>query len=250
MVMDSYAYSGRFINFPPLSKLLLTVSLLLAQLFVKKPEILLIGAIFSFFLAYYSLKGKFNFLFRLIIINFTIAAIITSVIIAFSGNLDLNNLGLSTLFAISQESSNLAVLFFLRSMLGLYAIVFLASSTPIPQILYSLRALRAPNIVIELSGLILGFSYQILDQLFLMERAASSRIGFNGRKRALNTWGAIFGSLFGRSLEMAERKDAGLNSRLYTGTVPLFRPPKPLTFALAILALLPAVFLIAMELLM
>jgi energy-coupling factor transporter transmembrane protein EcfT len=217
---------------------------LVSQLFIKKPEILILGVLFAFVLSYYSLKGKFNLVFRIIIINFTVAAILTSVIIAFSGNLHSNLLELGD---FSSASTNLAILFFLRSMLGLYAIIFLASSTPIPQLLYALHILRVPNVIIELSSLILGFSYQILDQLFLMERAASSRIGFNGRKRALNTWGAIIGNLFGRSLEMAERKDAGLNSRLYTGTVPIFRAPAPLKLTIALFSLLPAIVLLVLQ---
>jgi len=131
---------------------------------------------------------------------------------------------------ITREGANLALLVFLRALAGFSVLLFFASSTPIPHLFLALRLLRVPVHVAELAVLVYRYSFMMLEQLIQMFIAADCRLGYKDMKTALFTTAKITASLFGRSMDFAERAQNALYCRNFNGSFPAFRQPAPLDY--------------------
>jgi len=117
-----------------------------------------------------------------------------------------------------------------RSWLAVQAAILLTSTTPPESIFWSLRALRAPAILVA----VVGFAYRYLSLLLgearRMLRARSARSARRPGHRPSWVWqgqvaGAMAGSLFVRSLERSERVYLAMLARGYDGRIHLGQAP-------------------------
>ena len=92
-----------------------------------------------------------------------------------------------------------------------------------------MRGLGLPAFLAELVVLIYRYSFMILEQAAQMFTAAECRLGFCTIEQSLRTTGQLAAELFGRSMDFAERAEAALQSRNYTGEFTPYRMPAPLT---------------------
>lgn len=131
------------------------------------------------------------------------------------------------------------------------AIVF-AATTPFPEMLLAMRAIRIPRLIVSLFGLMWRYMFVMVDEAIRLIRARASRSGaLEGAKpggaivwRAKVT-GGMAGNLFVRSLDRGERIYAAMAARGYDGEIRSF-PLPPITTASWLTLLSGLVVLIAL----
>lgn len=104
-----------------------------------------------------------------------------------------------------------------KACLGCTALVLLAATTPFPELLAGLSALRCPRLVVLLLGTTERYLHLLGDEAARLRRAAVAR-GFAPR----HLWqarlvGDLIGALFLRSLARAERVHAAMLARGFAG---------------------------------
>lgn len=145
-----------------------------------------------------------------------------------------------------------------KSWLSVQAALWLAYTTPFPELVDALRALRVPAIIVSIISFMYRYLAVLTDEAGRMSRARQARSAQAPRGRSGGSigWrarvtGAMVGSLFIRSYERSERIYAAMLARGFSGQLhspDLARPDqRSLTwFVLALLAI--AVFVVAANL--
>lgn len=245
--IDSLAYQSPALKWPPLGKLLLCVCLLVGSLSSRTVygPLIVLGAGLVLFL--YSIRLKMPvFMLYLIagILLFNLAGI--AIIAVTQAGAPLYSASLAGItMSVTQSGIDLAVLVSLRSLAGLFVVLFFASSTPIPHIFCALTRMGLPAYIAEVAILVYRYSFMVMEQSVQMTNAAACRLGFSGWGRAMKTTGVLAANLFVRSLEFAERSQNALQSRNFGGEFFVFRKPAPLDtrWVLSAAAALAVVFL-------
>jgi cobalt/nickel transport system permease protein len=143
-----------------------------------------------------------------------------------------------------------------KSWLSVQMAIVLAASTPFPELLLAMRAVRIPRLLVAIIGLMWRYLFVLVDEAMRLLRAREARSGHpaapGARIGGSVAWrarvtGGMAGSLFLRSFERGDRIYAAMASRGYDGEVRAFAIP-PITPAqwsvlaagLALLSLLAA----------
>ncbi len=125
----------------------------------------------------------------------------------------------------------------LKSWLSLQAAIVLASSTPFPELLQAMRAIRIPRLLVGMFGLMWRYLFVLVDEALRLMRARAARSGqgtITGmRSGGSVTWrarvaGGMAGNLFLRAFERSDRIYVAMLSRGYDGEVRTL-PLPPLT---------------------
>ena len=141
-----------------------------------------------------------------------------------------------------------------KSWISVQMAIVLASSTPFPDLLLAMRAVKIPRLLVAILGLMWRYLFVMADEALRLMRARQARsghpatpgahMGGNIAWRARVT-GGMAGNLFLRSFERADRIYAAMASRGYDGEVRAFPLPPftrgqqgVLTLSLGLLALL------------
>lgn len=108
-----------------------------------------------------------------------------------------------------------------KGSLGVAATIVMAATTPVPKILLGLERLRLPRTLIAITAFMIRYGDVVTDEMRRMKVARESR-GYNPRwiwqARAL---AHSSGALFVRSYERGERVYLAMESRGYTGSMPM-----------------------------
>jgi cobalt/nickel transport system permease protein len=108
-----------------------------------------------------------------------------------------------------------------KGTIGVAASIVLASTTTIPQVLDGLERLRVPRVVVAITAFMIRYGDVIGDEVRRMSIARQSRAGSTGRIAQMRVLAATAGALFVRSYERGERVYLAMESRGYTGTMPV-----------------------------
>jgi cobalt/nickel transport system permease protein len=144
----------------------------------------------------------------------------------------------------------------LKSWISVQAAIILAATTPFPDLLVAMRAVRVPRLLVAIFGLMWRYLFVLADEALRLLRARAARSGVTGRPelkpggglawRARVT-GGMGGNLFLRGFERCDRIYMAMLARGYDGevrSVPLPRLSRGnlaiLTGSLVIFALLLA----------
>jgi len=128
----------------------------------------------------------------------------------------------------------------LKSWLSVQAAIVLAASTPFPDLLLAMRAVRIPRLLVAMFGLMWRYLFVLADEGLRLMRARTSRSGHarpaEGRSRAgrpggslawrAHVAGGMAGSLFLRAIERSDRIYVAMLSRGYDGEVRSFAQPR------------------------
>ncbi len=141
-----------------------------------------------------------------------------------------------------------------RSWGSVAAVIVLTGSTPFPQLLVAMRALRLPRLLVSIVGLMWRYLFVLVDEAARLLRARAARSGGRGQRHTggslmwrAHVTGSLVGTLFLRAFNRADRIYAAMVARGYDGevrTLPL--PPlnaaawTTLTLGLALLGMLVA----------
>lgn len=118
----------------------------------------------------------------------------------------------------------------LKSWISVQMAILLASTTPFPEILMAMRALRVPRLLVAIIGLMWRYLFVMVDEAGRLMRARQARSGHAARAGAnagrrpggslfwrARVTGGMAGSLFLRSLERSDRIYNAMLSRGYDG---------------------------------
>jgi len=122
---------------------------------------------------------------------------------------------------VGEEGANLAALLIARTFGGMCSLFFIALSTPMIEIFATLKSLRIPQSVIELSMMIYRYIFVFLDQAAMIHSAQMMRLGDAGARNSINSFAMLSGVLFLRSWEQGERLIVAMDSRCYDGKLDL-----------------------------
>jgi cobalt/nickel transport system permease protein len=116
----------------------------------------------------------------------------------------------------------------LKSWISIQAAIVLASSTPFPELLLAMRAIRIPRLLVAIFGLMWRYMFVLVDEAIRLLRArsarsgssdpASKKVGGSLAWRARVT-GGMAGNLFLRGFERSDRIYMAMLSRGYDGEV-------------------------------
>jgi len=113
----------------------------------------------------------------------------------------------------------------LRFVLGMAALIGLASTTRFPELLKGLEQLRVPRLLVTQLRFLYRYLFLLVEQAMHLRQARRARDA--GRGPAVWRWRAgagQIGVLFLRTLEGAERMHLAMIARGYDGTIRLLRP--------------------------
>jgi len=122
----------------------------------------------------------------------------------------------------------------IKSWISVQMAIVLAASTPFPDLLLAMRAVRIPRLLVAIFGLMWRYLFVLVDEAMRLMRAREARSGNPDRPgvrvggsvawRARVT-GGMAGNLFLRSFERGDRIYAAMASRGYDGDVRAFPLP-------------------------
>jgi cobalt/nickel transport system permease protein len=113
-----------------------------------------------------------------------------------------------------------------KSWVSVQMAIVLASTTPFPDLLMAMRALRIPRLLVAIFGLMWRYLFVMADEAGRLMRARQARSGDAGRPGARVggsvTWrarvtGGMAGNLFLRSFDRADRIYDAMKARGYDG---------------------------------
>ena len=111
-----------------------------------------------------------------------------------------------------------------RAIAATLAMFTLACSTPMIDLLSSLRRLRVPDPLIEIASLIYRFTFGLLESAGAVHAAQEARLGYANRKAAMRSASMGVAALFIRSWDRARRLEAGLAGRGYEDALRTLEP--------------------------
>ncbi|HMK09831.1 MAG TPA: cobalt ECF transporter T component CbiQ [Anaerolineales bacterium] len=126
----------------------------------------------------------------------------------------------------SVEGTQRFLTLLLRAWIAIQAAILLTAVTPFPDILWALRSLRLPRLLVATIGFMFRYLFVLADETTNMLRARSARSARGaGSRRPSIVWqarvaGNMVGSLFLRALERSERVHAAMLARGYSGEIP------------------------------
>ena len=122
----------------------------------------------------------------------------------------------------------------IKSWISVQMAIVLASSTPFPDLLLAMRAVRIPRLLVAIFGLMWRYLFVLVDEAMRLMRAREARSGNPDRPDArvggsvawrARVTGGMAGNLFLRSFERGDRIYAAMASRGYDGEVRAFPLP-------------------------
>jgi len=143
------------------------------------------------------------------------------------------NIGIWTLVAHAEGLARF-ISVTLKSWLSVQAAIVMASSTPFPELLHSMRAVGIPRLLVSMFGMMWRYLFVLMDEGLRLMRARAARSGQSGdashRSGGSVLWrasvaGGMAGNLFLRAFERSDRIYAAMLSRGYDGEVRLLPLP-------------------------
>lgn len=127
---------------------------------------------------------------------------------------------------ISQPGLERFISIGLKSWISIQAAIVLTASTPFPDLLVAMRAIRIPPIIVAVVGLMWRYLFVLVDEAIRLNQARASRSGHpreaQGKVAGGIVWrarvtGGMVGTLFLRAFERSDRIYMAMLSRGYDG---------------------------------
>ncbi len=128
----------------------------------------------------------------------------------------------SKIYGIDELSLSFGLNLILRALAAVNCMYFLALTTPMQDILAVLQRLRVPKLVLNLMELIYRYIFVLLEEAERMRKAQASRLGYQGFKRSVRSFGELLGQVFLRSYLRADKIYGALLARGFDGEINFF----------------------------
>ena len=224
--MDYIAHNNELSETNPYFKLILTLGLLIITLALDNLYfdilIFIIMSVIILGIAKISLKSYLKFL--TIPMAFLIITCIFLIFFFGSGEV-IYETGIFGI-VVTDDSWHYGLYTFFR-VLGCFPILgFLALTTPIAKVFHCLETLKVPKILIEIGLLMYNTIFIFLNEIDTMQKAQKTRMGYNSYMNSMKCLADLISNIFLRSLDKSETLQHSLDSRGYTGELPVYIPPK------------------------
>lgn len=113
-----------------------------------------------------------------------------------------------------------------RALAGTLGLFVLATTTPMVDLLASLRRARVPDACIEVAGLTYRMLFALLASGRAIHRAQEQRLGYADRRAAMRSAAGAVGAVLLRAWQQAARLEDGLTGRGYTDALRTLDPPR------------------------
>ena len=129
-------------------------------------------------------------------------------------------------FSIGRSSLDRAVLTGSRAAAGAAAVLVLALTTPMTDVLGGLRRVGVPAFLVEIAGIVYRMIFTLLDSVGTIRESQTARLGYATRRAALASTGTLLAGVLVRAWTRAQRLEAGLAGRGYTGDLIVTTPAR------------------------
>ena len=100
-----------------------------------------------------------------------------------------------------------------HALAGSAAVLLLATTTPMSDLLPALRRLRVPAAVVEVASVTYRLVFVLLESLRTIREAQTARMGYSSVRRSYRSSGALAAAVLTRSFDRARRLQTGLAGR-------------------------------------
>jgi cobalt/nickel transport system permease protein len=100
-----------------------------------------------------------------------------------------------------------------HALAGSAAVMLLATTTPMSDLLPALRRLRVPEAVVEVASVVYRLLFVLLESLRTIREAQTARMGYSSLRRSYRSSGALAAAVLTRSWDRARRMQEGLAGR-------------------------------------
>ncbi len=127
---------------------------------------------------------------------------------------------------VTEQSLWQAAALAVRASAATLAMLVLACSTPVIDLLEGLRRARVPAPLIEIAALSYRFTFGLLDSASAIQQAQRARLGFDTRSATMRSASAGVAAIFLRAWDRARRLEEGLAGRGYDGSLRTLEPSR------------------------
>ena len=117
--------------------------------------------------------------------------------------------------SVSTTSQDRTALIVSRALGAVSCLTLLSVTTPMPDIISTMRKAHCPDLVIDLMYLIYRYIFILLSLHHTMHDAATSRLGFRNYGTSMHTTGKLYANLLARSYQLASKNFDAMESRCY-----------------------------------
>lgn len=128
--------------------------------------------------------------------------------------------------AVSAQTVQESILLLCRGFAGTAAVLLLATTTPIADLLHALRRWRIPDPLIEVASLTYRLLFLLAEMTGTIRASQEARLGYDGLARGYRSLGTLLSSTLVRSWDRARRMEDGLAGRGYEGALRTLARPK------------------------
>jgi cobalt/nickel transport system permease protein len=228
--IDRYAYTNALAKNSPITKIFFALSALIISVSSQSIIVPIIVFTITTILLLCFAKIKAHFYLDLLIYPTAMATLSCLFIALFFGyGQALTEIVLPWFkWTIFKNGITTSVNTFFRVEGALSCLYFLVLTTSITDIFITLRRLRVPRVVVEMSLLIYRYIFVILEVSVKMNTAQKLRLGNSGWVKRIRSIALIAANLFIRSLEQGERTFVAMNARGYDGNIRVLEDlPRP-----------------------
>jgi cobalt/nickel transport system permease protein len=221
--IDSYVYTSKLVNINPMEKFLFAILTMFSCIYCNSLYISMFLIMLMGFLTVKKGGIPFSFYMKLMILpfSFLILAVITIAINVVNGSTGI--LFSFRIFGVNIGATKASALFALglifKSLGAVSCLYFLSLSTPMTDILYVLKRLRVPKLIIELMHLIYRFIFIMLNSMQMIVTAQTSRLGYSNGRLAFRSVSQLISSVFIKSYTRSQDIYSALESRGYEGEI-------------------------------
>ena len=223
--LEYYSYNSKINSWNPhlkfwYSMVLIVLGIILSNIYISISIVFICGFI-TIFLGKISLKKYIDF-FKVPIIFLLISVAVIN--INFSKNItDFYYFNIGDLYIYTtDENIKKSCILFWRALSGVSSMYMLALSTPLNEIIYVMKKVRTPQIIIELMYLVYRFIFIMRDSYKSMRKSIESRLGFRDYRISLLSFGKIISNILIVSLRKSNSFYDAMESRCYRGEIRFF----------------------------
>lgn len=230
MQLDAYAYANRLRMLPPAHKTAFAMGVLSIAFLAHAPvQVLIFGWMSIWIVVYAGIPLRFYA--RIIAVAFmfivvSLPALLVEIADVQKGA-DIDALvGLragSWYIFMSQSGLQQAGSLAARALAATSCLYFLMLTIPFSELLYVLRRLRMPVVILEVMLVMYRFIFVLLDTAVHIRIAQLSRGGHNGFWNTMRDMGRLFVQVFAGAMERQRKLAIGLTARGFTGEIRVYQ---------------------------
>lgn len=132
----------------------------------------------------------------------------------------------SRFFAVTPDSLSMAGHALVRGTAGFLSVFVLAATTPMVDVLASMRRLRIPDALLDIAGVTYRLLFVFMESVHAITAAQTARLGYATRRAAMRSAAGAIGAVLVRAWSRSSRLEAGLAGRGFEDALVTLDPPR------------------------